>query len=127
MERRTLRFLLLMVMWKKISYFMACYEDSGKFNSKYGEEFDDFIKIGKTHLQEAVPIRLGQEFNAYASALSKDIKRLEASIDSLSDVNIGGTIIGTSINTNSKYLKKVIYYLIIIMLKIILEKVNVQL
>lgn len=75
------------------------------------KEFDSFIKIGKTHLQEAVPIRLGQEFGAYANSLSRDIKKLDASIDLLSEVNIGATIIGTSINTNPKYLKKIIYYL----------------
>lgn len=75
------------------------------------KEFDSFIKIGKTHLQEAVPIRLGQEFNAYATALNKDIKRLDSCIDVLSEVNMGATIIGTSINTNAKYLKKILYYL----------------
>lgn len=75
------------------------------------KEFSDYIKIGRTHLQEAVPIRLGQEFSAFASVISRDIKRLEASIEILSEVNMGATAIGTSINANPKYLKKIIFYL----------------
>ncbi len=75
------------------------------------KEFGDHVIMGRTHLQEATPIKLSQEFNAYASALNRDIKRLESCIDSLSEVNMGATIIGTSINTNQKYLKKIIYYL----------------
>lgn len=75
------------------------------------EEFKDVIKIGKTHLQEALPIRLGQEFNAYASVLNRDMRRIDQAIDSLLDVNMGATAIGTSLNANEKYRKKVIYYL----------------
>ena len=75
------------------------------------KEFNEYIKIGRTHLQEAVPIRIGQEFNAFASVMGRDIKRLESSIEVLSEVNMGATAIGTSINANTKYLKKVIFYL----------------
>jgi len=75
------------------------------------KEFESVVKIGRTHLQEAVPITLGQEFNAYASVLGKDIKKLESSIEFLSEVNLGATAIGTSINANAKYLKKVVFYL----------------
>lgn len=73
--------------------------------------FESIVKIGRTHLQEAVPITLGQEFNAFSSVLSKDIKKIESCIEFLSEVNMGATAIGTSINANSKYLKKVIFYL----------------
>lgn len=76
-----------------------------------GKEFSNIIKIGRTHLQDAVPITLGQEFNAYASVLARNIKKVESCIDYLAEVNMGGTAIGTSINTNTKYLKKVVFYL----------------
>ena len=76
------------------------------------DEFKDIIKIGRTHLQEALPMYLGQEFSAYASVLSRDIKRIDNAIDELLDVNIGATAIGTSLNTNEKYRKKVITHLV---------------
>lgn len=75
------------------------------------EEFKDVIKTGRTHLQEALPITLGQEFYAYASALNRDIKRIDTAIDALLEVNLGGTAIGTSLNANEKYCKKVILHL----------------
>lgn len=75
------------------------------------EEFKDVIKTGRTHLQEALPITLGQEFYAYASALNRDIKRIDTAIDALLEVNLGGTAIGTGLNANEKYCKKVILYL----------------
>lgn len=75
------------------------------------EEFKDVIKTGRTHLQEALPITLGQEFYAYASALNRDIKRIVTAIDALLEVNLGGTAIGTGLNANEKYCKKVILHL----------------
>lgn len=75
------------------------------------EEFKDVIKTGRTHLQEALPITLGQEFYAYASALNRDIKRIDIAIDALLEVNLGGTAIGTGLNANEKYCKKVILHL----------------
>lgn len=75
------------------------------------EEFKDVIKTGRTHLQEALPITLGQEFYAYASALNRDIKRIDTAIDALLEVNLGGTAIGTGLNAKEKYCKKVILHL----------------
>ena len=75
------------------------------------EEFKDVIKTGRTHLQEALPITLGQEFYAYASALNRDIKRIDTAIDALLEVNLGGTAIGTGLHANEKYCKKVILHL----------------
>ena len=75
------------------------------------EVFKDVIKTGRTHLQEALPITLGQEFYAYASALNRDIKRIDTAIDALLEVNLGGTAIGTGLNANEKYCKKVILHL----------------
>ena len=75
------------------------------------EEFKNVIKSGRTHIQEALPITLGQEFYAYASALNRDIKRIDTAIDALLEVNLGGTAIGTGLNANEKYCKKVILHL----------------
>ena len=75
------------------------------------EEFKNVIKTGRTHLQEALPITLGQEFYAYASALNRDIKRIDTAIDALLEVNLGGTAIGTGLIANEKYCKKVILHL----------------
>ena len=75
------------------------------------KEYEDIIKLGRTHLQEAMPLKLGQVFKSFASILNRDMKKLELCISYLSEVNIGATAIGTSINANEKYLKKVIVYL----------------
>ncbi len=72
------------------------------------EEFKDVIKLGRTHLQEAVPMRLGQEFSAFASVLGRDIKRIEAAMEALYEINMGATAIGTGLNADTKYMKKVV-------------------
>ncbi|MGA8308640.1 MAG: lyase family protein, partial [Terriglobales bacterium] len=59
------------------------------------EEFKDIVKIGRTHLQDAVPLTFGQEFGGWASLLERDIKRLEQALDGLYDLAIGGTAVGT--------------------------------
>ena len=71
-------------------------------------EFKDVIKMGRTHLQEAVPMTLGQEFKAYAAAIGRDLKRLDSAIDALSEINMGATAIGTGINATPKYIKRVV-------------------
>lgn len=81
-------------------------EELAKLNKALGEkakEFDDVIKMGRTQMQDAVPIRLGQEFNAYSSAIKRDISRLEKSKKELEVVNMGGTAVGTGINSDKKY------------------------
>src|SRR5699024_3357996 len=65
-----------------------------------GTEFDEVIKMGRTHLQDAVPIRLGQEFQSYGRVLSRDMKRLESLYDSLLEVNLGATAVGTGLNAD---------------------------
>jgi fumarate hydratase, class II len=62
------------------------------------EEFDDVVKIGRTHLQDAVPIRLGQEFSGYAAMISRGIDRIEAVHPRLSELALGGTAVGTGLN-----------------------------
>jgi len=75
------------------------------------EEFDDVIKMGRTHLQDAVPIRLGQEFKAYALMLKRDIKRVRATRNNTYEVNIGATAVGTGLNADIEYIDRVVTYL----------------
>ena len=72
------------------------------------EEFDSVIKMGRTQLQDAVPIRLGQEFHAYASAISRDIKRFDTAKEEIRSLNMGGTAIGTGLNADSTYFHRVV-------------------
>lgn len=75
------------------------------------EEFDGMIKMGRTHLQDAVPIQLGQEFNAYAQVLKRDIKRISNTRESLYEVNMGATAVGTGLNADPEYIATVNSYL----------------
>jgi len=70
-------------------------------------QFDNIIKMGRTQLQDAVPIRLGQCFNAYASVIKRDIIRLTKVQDEIRVINIGGTAVGTSINVSEYYLNNI--------------------
>ncbi|MCJ7688904.1 MAG: aspartate ammonia-lyase, partial [Clostridiaceae bacterium] len=72
------------------------------------EEFDDVIKMGRTQMQDAVPIRLGQEFNAYRSVIKRNISRLEKATEGLKCVNMGASAIGTGINVDTEYFKNVV-------------------
>lgn len=72
------------------------------------EEFDDVIKMGRTQLQDAVPIRLGQEFRAYSEAIRRDIARLEKAQDEMRCLNMGGTAVGTGINADEVYLRRIV-------------------
>lgn len=67
-------------------------------------EFDDVLKMGRTQLQDAVPIRLGQEFAAYAAAVRRGIGRLAQAQEEMRSVNLGGTAVGTSLNATPAYL-----------------------
>lgn len=67
------------------------------------KEFDDIIKIGRTHLQDAVPVRLGQEFSGYATQISLGIERLQSCRDRLAQLAIGGTAVGTGLNTHPEF------------------------
>ena len=66
---------------------------------KKTKEFNKIIKVGRTHLQDATPIRLGQEFSGYASMVSHDIKRIKNAVKECTQLPIGGTAVGTGINT----------------------------
>ncbi len=69
------------------------------------EEYKDILKMGRTHLQDAVPITLGQEMGSYASAIRRSIRRIEWAIDSIRLINMGGTAVGTGLNAEPAYIK----------------------
>ena len=75
---------------------------------KKSEEFSEVIKMGRTQLQDAVPITLGQEFGAYAAAIKRDINRMGKAIDAERTVNMGGTAVGTGINADRAYEEKIV-------------------
>lgn len=74
----------------------------GAFAAK-GKEFDGIVKAGRTHLQDAMPIRLGQEFNAYAGSLTRGLKRVNQAADFLKDLGIGGSAVGTGVTVEKEY------------------------
>ncbi len=72
---------------------------------KKANEFKDVIKVGRTHLQDAVPVTMGQEFEAYASALAGCLSRMELAAEELTHLGIGGTATGSGINTHPNFQK----------------------
>jgi fumarate hydratase class II len=68
--------------------------------------FADIIKIGRTHLMDAVPLTLGQEFSGYAQQLDNDLKRIELVLDGLYELALGGTAVGTGLNTHPDFAEK---------------------
>ncbi len=71
-------------------------------------EFDDIVKSGRTHLQDAVPVRLGQEFGAYAKAVARDAERIARSAEGLRRLGIGGTAVGSGLNAHPEYHKRMV-------------------
>ena len=71
------------------------------------QEFKDVLKMGRTHLQDAVPITLGQEMSAYASGVNRGLRRLEHALINLHYINMGGTAIGTGLNAEPNYIPEV--------------------
>ena len=78
---------------------------------KKAEEFKEILKVGRTHWEDAVPVTLGQEFESYAVAIEKGIKRIINNADELRELGIGGTAIGTGITTHPKFHETIIKYL----------------
>ena len=70
------------------------------------KEFYNIIKMGRTQMQDAVPIRLGAEFGAYSKAISRDISRLERALTEMYAINLGGTAVGTALNANPAYVNQ---------------------
>ena len=76
--------------------------------SRKGKEFDRILKSGRTHMMDAVPIRLGQEFRAYATAINRSALCIHNAQDFLREVGLGGSAVGTGVNTHPKYQKLVV-------------------
>jgi len=92
---------------------LACLSQLGPMNAAFenlrgafaakGLEFDDIVKAGRTHLQDAMPIRLGQEFTAYAGSIARGRKRVNEAADYLRDLGIGGSAVGTGVTVEKEY------------------------
>lgn len=78
---------------------------------KKSEDFKDVVKIGRTHLMDATPLTLGQEFSGYVSQLNHGLKALNNTLDHLSELALGGTAVGTGINTPPGYAENVAAYI----------------
>ncbi len=91
------------LLWRKLD---AALEELQKALEKKSKEFDKIIKTGRTHLQDATPIRLGQEFSGYASAVQKGRKRIDQAVAGLRVLGIGGTAVGTGLNSHPQYRQK---------------------
>src|SRR5499427_6250133 len=83
----------------------AVHSVAGALRAKQ-KEFNSIVKIGRTHLQDAVPMTVGQEFSGWASLLERDIKRLEQALEGLYDLAIGGTAVGTGLNTHPEFAER---------------------
>ena len=89
----------------KLIITLGLLADSLRTKSK---EFDNIVKSGRTHLQDAVPIRLGQEFGAYATAIHKNAHRIAHAADELKEIGLGGTAAGTGLNAVPGYRKRIV-------------------
>jgi aspartate ammonia-lyase len=91
--------------------FEKCFDQLATAFEKKGREFDDVLKSGRTHLQDAMPIRLGQELMAYAGTLRRGLKRVLEAADYLRDLGIGGSAVGTGVNVEPEYPETMIKHL----------------
>ncbi|MEO8398038.1 MAG: aspartate ammonia-lyase, partial [Chloroflexota bacterium] len=89
-------------LWRLDELVAALRRLADAFNQK-AKDWDDIVKSGRTHLQDAVPIRLGQEFGAYGKALERDIEKVEQAAEGLRRLGIGGTADGTGLNAHPEY------------------------
>lgn len=90
------------VLWR-LDALLKAVDDLGAALAAKAVEFDDVVKSGRTHLQDAVPVRLGQEFGAYALAVQHDRERIATAADRLRRIGIGGTATGTGLNAHAEY------------------------
>ena len=83
-------------------------ENLGSAFEEKGEELSELLKVGRTHYQDAVPIRLGQEFEAYATVCRQSVENVSKSTEVLSEIGLGGNAIGTGINTDPDFRKRLV-------------------
>lgn len=96
---------------KVVEHTLPCVKRLQKTLSEKAEAFKNVVKIGRTHLMDATPLTLGQEFSAYAAQLAFGIKALENTLPHLSELALGGTAVGTGLNTPKGYDIKVTEYI----------------
>ena len=89
---------------RKTRKLLLAMEELADAFTRKGEEFSQILKMGRTHLQDAVPITLGQEFQAYSEAIRRSMRRVEIAMESLHAVNMGATAVGTGINAEPEYI-----------------------
>jgi fumarate hydratase class II len=94
-------------LWRLDELLAALNDLAGALKTKAGE-FDDIVKSGRTHLQDAVPLRLGQEFGAYAKAVERDAERIRYAADGLRRLGIGGTAVGSGLNAHPDYRRRMV-------------------
>jgi fumarate hydratase class II len=90
------------VLWRQVELLDTLKDLQNTLETK-AREFDGIVKSGRTHLQDAVPVRLGQEFSAYAKAIERDSDRIRRSADGLRRLGIGGTAVGSGLNAHPEY------------------------
>jgi len=95
----------------ELKNLLASMRDLEATFARKAKEFDHVIKMGRTHLQDAVPIRLGQEFEAYRRVLARDIDRIALTGAHLRQVNMGATAVGTGLNADPAYIRAVVQHL----------------
>ncbi len=94
-------------LWR-VPELLAAIDDLADALEAKAVEFDDVVKSGRTHLQDAVPVRLGQEFAAYARAVRYDMERIETAAERLRRLGIGGTATGTGLNAHPEYHQRMV-------------------
>lgn len=86
-----------------VHYLLPALKRMKEILEQKAQEFNDLIKIGRTHLMDAVPLTLGQEFSAYTQQLQEDIERIEFCLPKIYELAIGGTAVGTGLNTHPAF------------------------
>lgn len=94
-------------LWR-LDELLEVVNELGEALEEKAREFDDVVKSGRTHLQDAVPIRLGQEFGGYARAVARDRERIERAAEGLRRMGIGGTATGTGLNAHPEYHQRMV-------------------
>lgn len=100
-----------LALYLKINGFLNAMQTLQHALDKKGKEFKDVLKMGRTQLQDAVPMSLGQEFNAFATTVQEDIERLKEAQQLVLEVNMGATAIGTRVNAPNGYAELCVKYL----------------
>ena len=95
------------VLWR-LDQLLKTLDELAQALRERASEFDNVIKSGRTHLQDAVPVRLGQEFAAYARAVERDREKIAQSADGLRRLGIGGTATGTGLNAHPEYHERMV-------------------